>query len=90
MKKHNFYRILRYLSRSAFYPDGADLTAPKLKFSRELISELRYYDYIEYAGKNYRITVKGREALQIHRLTVANTFSAIAAAVLAAVSLFCR
>lgn len=92
MKKHrsrSIYRILRYMSRKGNYPDGIPRLKLTSRFDENTVSELLYYDYLDEttAGGVY-ITVKGREALQIHVLTVVNIHLAVVAAAAAVIALF--
>lgn len=88
-KSRNMHRILSFMSRHGRYPYGISPNELERRFDKEIISELRYYDYLEETSNNtLRITVHGREALKVHVLTVVNTLTAILALVVAVLALF--
>lgn len=91
MKKasRNMYQILNYMFRRKMYPDGISRQKLDACFDPDIISELIYYDYLEeVSSHNIRITLRGREALKVHILTVTNVVTAIVAAAVAVLALF--
>lgn len=94
MKKYRprgIYRILRYMSRKGRYPNGVPTVALDARFDPDILDELRHYDYLEEFDRNgnaMRITVRGREALKIHVLTVVNVCAAVVAMLVAVLALF--
>lgn len=89
MRSRNIYRTLSYMSKRSRYPDGLPRSQIEKKFDADIISELISYGYIdEVIIGSVRITVRGRETLQLHVLTVVNVLTAICALVVAVVALF--
>lgn len=88
-KSRNLYRVLSYMSRRGYYPDGIDRQKVESRFDKDIVSELCYYNYLEGTSKDaLRITVQGREALKVHVLTVVNVLTALLALVVAVLALF--
>ena len=87
--KRSIYRALLYMSRHGRYPNGIPVTKADAVIDPDILRELIYYDYLERLnGLDYiRITVRGREALTSHILTITNIAIAVAAALIAVVSL---
>lgn len=83
------FRILRFLSRGRFYPNGFPMRELKAKFDENIIDEMKYYDWIEpvFDGR-IRITVLGRRELSGIISNVSNTALAVAAVVVALLALF--
>ena len=92
MKKYRsrgIYRILRYMSRKGRYPNGTLRPELEGRFDPDVIDELCYYDYLEKLGAGrVRITVKGREALRLHVLTVVNVLLVLLTLIVAVIALF--
>ena len=76
------------MSKYGRYPDGVPYKSLSDRFDKDIISELRYYDYLEATDKNLRITVHGREALQAHTLTVVSVSVATLALLVAVLGPF--
>ena len=85
----NVYRALFYLSRHGRYPNGIPVAKAETAIDPDILRELIYYDYLERLNglNDIRITVRGREALTRHILTVTNIVLAVAAVLAAVVSL---
>lgn len=88
-RSRSVYRVLSYMSKRGRYPKGTAPSALHGQFDEDIVGELSYYEYLEeLPGGNLRITVKGREALTVHTLTVTNVVVALVAAVAACLALF--
>ena len=88
-RSRGIYRILRYMSRKGRYPGGIPRSELEARYDKGIISELIYYDYLaENSVPAVYITVKGREALRLHVLTVVNVITAIVAVLIAVLALF--
>ena len=85
----NFYLVLSYMSRRGRYPNGIDRKQLTSRFGKDIVDELLYYDYLESTGDftTVRITVRGRESLKVHVLTVLNVVTAILALAVSVVAL---
>lgn len=91
-KERDIYKILLYMSEYARYPKGESVSHLRSMFDKDILDELKHYDYIELIdnGENARITVKGREALKTHVLTLVSVAISLVALLIAVLSLLLK
>ena len=87
----NRYVILAYMSRKSRYPVGVPRDALEKMFDRDMLLELAHYNYLETCADDHmRIGVGGREALNVHVLTVVNVTVAALALITSVIALLIK
>lgn len=87
----NRYVILAYMSRRSRYPVGVPRDTLEKLFDRDMLLELTHYNYLEACATDHiRIGVGGREALNVHILTVVNVAAAVLALFISVLALLIK